>query len=864
MPTKALAWSTAATLFVVPFLYGANHAGPRIAYIVVVTGLFVAHVLVSRRLQRRVWPSGPAAWLVLAAVVLAAASLVPLPTGVLHLLSPEAWRWSVASLRDAGVPVPGVRAWSVAPVTGALAFATGAAHAMLFAVAAGVAGRVADGRRLLAAVIGAAVLVGILAILQDLSDAGRIYWIGLERAQFYGAFVNGNHTATFLAAAAAASLALGLAREEDAPIPHQVYLGAAAFCAVAVLYSLSRGGIIALTVGLLAVLAAATAKRRMKTAVPVPPLAVAPALAVLIVPLLYFVWLGPSTVAREVATLGTLNVPEDYRTLVWKDSMQVVKHFWLLGVGPGGFPSVFPSFRTFVAGVRAQSAESELVQVFVELGVTGACALVGAWVLVVVQAARGLRARTSLPVAAGAAFLVVGVHSVVDFPLHTVAVAAAAAAAAGVVLGRTAEPTGRPGPWAWLALPAATGVAVAVWLASPLARGPVRPDDRPPAHADVVARDRLISQVRADPGRFLAWVDLASVAERLDDTERDALDPARLYALAQARNPTEPYAIEARARYLARHGALAEAESVYGHLFETLEVLSPSKASAARWDAAYRLGDGALWTGETALARTWFERALELDARHPARPLQGLGDAALVEGDGALALRYYLDAAAAYRSAPHPLDATARTRFLRTLFQLAAQARANGDAATATAWLAVAARCESDLKTAVQRQQRALGEDAVPLVAFGAHQNWLEKNRGQPGQEILLSHEPTPEGEVLDVQYRTLRADYEIWSTHLDASLDPSISFRLQLRAPAQPGAQLVAVVDGHEMFGGQARPLSPGRWELTWPDLGRRARAAPGSDRAPHITQLGFNTRGRAGRYVFERLDAIPLEDTP
>src|SRR5205085_9083608 len=123
----------------------------------------------------------------------------------------------------------------------------------------------------------------------------------------YGTFVNGNHAATFLAAGSLCGLGL-LLREHDAG--KKLLWGlAAVISAVGSMYSLSRGGVLALVVGLGVFLFGAVAvqgsfKRKRggdeigrfftRNAVPL----MLAGLAVF-----YLSWLGPKKIGRELSTL---------------------------------------------------------------------------------------------------------------------------------------------------------------------------------------------------------------------------------------------------------------------------------------------------------------------------------------------------------------------------------------------------------------------------------------------------------------------------------------------------------------------------------------------------------------------------------
>lgn len=752
---------------------------------VVVAGAGLAWVVLR---DGKLWPRSHALTFLFVAAGIGAFAMVPLPRGLLRIVSPTIWAWTVGSLPDAGIPMGAVRPAAVSIPKTAMAMAMALGHLMVLLTVAALARKGAHTVRWLAVMVSVVgFLVGLFSILQMAVGA---HWLG-----HYGPFINGNHAGTFLAMCAVTGVGLAITDEDVR------WRSVGAFCggvsAVSAFFSYSRGAVVALIVGLGAVLlfnmlrstwpmARSTQRRdwawwtRIGLVVGLVGLAA-----------LYAFWLGPSSVAREVQTLAELDLPSDYRMLLWSDSLDVVRAFGLVGTGPGGFPSAFASFRTFTAPVWAQSAESEVIGAFVEIGVVGGLVLMVGLVWFLVAGVQRLRAGEQTIVGALAACVVVCVHSVYDFPLHTTAVGALAAVSFGVILGRMSRER---------AAHARVKVGFLVGAAI-LALGAV---------AETWPRDNLARNLRRDPGRYADYVELA---ESSDYTEEQRTE---LLALAHARNPTEPFGVLARARWLAnlRHYERAN------ELFEEAIELQAQRGADTRATEAmkYRsLGEGRVWQGDGAGAAKDLEKALELDPRRVDTHLL-LADAWLLQGNVDEVERAWASAYSLDRDA-------AREHARRRAIGEAANAARIGDNDQARAWIGAFARADGDV---------AWVDDAVHEVDL------LSSIQGVP-----LWNGPA----TFDVPVITRRSDFPKWE--IPMRLQPGgYTLELIVEAPRRPGDQMFVRSGGRLHYAGVTRAMA-GRYRFSF-------EASPLTE---PITAVGYDTRGLEGEHRVISLSAHPLE---
>ncbi len=291
----------------------------------------------------------------------------------------------------------------------------------------------------------AAVAIAQAAIAPDrLLFEPKAHYIGSLTAPF----VNRNTAATFygVSALVLAGLAVGgLGRREarvgipGIPAPAAVHAALALVCAVALLLTHSRGGLVAAVAGFLVlgpVLAAGSRSGRSRPALR--RLAV-PALTVVAVAL--FVGLFAGRTGLRIAEAGL----EDQRFCMLPSLLAAAADRPWLGSGLGTFADAFAAFRdpacgTFGVWFRAHDSYLEGV---ITLGLPVTVTLAAAAVVLGLVFVRGcrVRRRTRHAPAIGLAVLVlVAVHALVDFSLQIPGFAAFAAAvlaaAATVALGR--------------------------------------------------------------------------------------------------------------------------------------------------------------------------------------------------------------------------------------------------------------------------------------------------------------------------------------------------------------------------------------------------------------------------------------------
>lgn len=389
----------------------------------------------------------------------------------------------------------------------------------------------------------------------------------------FGPFVSKNHYAGYvgLAALVGLGLAAGWVGRERPDRAVRQWVGsrgasraALALVAVlamvlAVLVSLSRGGVVALLAGAATFL---LLQRRLAGGRPtgarrrVP---LAAGLAVLAV--IVLVAVAPSEVRERLVSLasGDADSSGSFRLDTWRATLALVARSPAVGHGLGSFPDAFAPRKRAHGAERVEHAENDYLELAAETGLVGLLlALLGLGFLVA-RAWRGLPALRE-PFARGAALAglaglaALAVHSLVDFSVRipsNAALAALLVAAAAAAAGVRRVPLSP----AWAALGAC---ALALAGAAALA-----PRDDPHARAERALRAAaqaaspeaqrlraeqagaaLVEALADRPARAESWLLLAWV--RLE--QGDAASARALAAYAAALDPQRRELVEAAGR----------------------------------------------------------------------------------------------------------------------------------------------------------------------------------------------------------------------------------------------------------------------------------------------------------------------------
>ena len=260
-------------------------------------------------------------------------------------------------------------------------------------------------------------VVSVFGIIQHFTFNGKLYWVRELRygGVPFGPYVNRNHFAgliELLAPPGLAILVLRAVRRDLLPLVALfTILPIGAFFLAA-----SRGGIAAFLVqlGLLAILIWTRHGGRKP---------LVGGAAVLLLAGVLVAWLGVGSALERFAKFQSLEVSEQRRLGMIKDSWRIFLDHPVVGTGLGTLIVVYPQYETFYDGKLVDHAHNDYVEALAETGVVGALCCAAFVVLLFRSALVNLWAsRNSLNFAIhlGALVACAGLlaHGLADFNLH--------------------------------------------------------------------------------------------------------------------------------------------------------------------------------------------------------------------------------------------------------------------------------------------------------------------------------------------------------------------------------------------------------------------------------------------------------------
>ncbi|MGE0131425.1 MAG: O-antigen ligase family protein [Blastocatellales bacterium] len=278
-------------------------------------------------------------------------------------------------------------------------------------------------------------VVSIFAIAQRLTYNGMMYWVRPVSAYVapYGPYGNYNHFAGMVELILPLPLAYALIARIGAE-QRALWIFSVVMMAVATIFSLSRGGMLALAaeVTVLLLIGSFLRSRRnqaesLRTKTNRRILITVTVTAVITIAL----WIGYEPLVKRFVTIkqGASEYSVVTRVEYWRASWQMFLDHPMLGVGLGAFPAIYPSYgRSSAKYERLEQAHNDYLQLLTDAGLAGA--MIGLWSLVeIVRVARAqwrelekFRSRDRAVVIGGyTAVFGLLIHSFTDFNLQIAA-----------------------------------------------------------------------------------------------------------------------------------------------------------------------------------------------------------------------------------------------------------------------------------------------------------------------------------------------------------------------------------------------------------------------------------------------------------
>jgi len=260
------------------------------------------------------------------------------------------------------------------------------------------------------------VALSLFAVYQKARFGTVLYGrVPVESGTPFGPFVNHNHFAGYVEAAALVALGASIGLWRRASSLALLLAGSSVLIGIGHLLSHSRGGLLALGAGLATL---AWLSRRRETGEGRPVLIAAGALAVTAFLLVF----APSSLFQRLSSLVDPTGDESmkFRMQLWSDSLGLWAQSPVVGTGLGTYSTAIPPYRSGPSEIRAEYAESDWLQLVCEAGLIGlaiAALLITSALRAGLREARAETSERSRGVLHGAAAAAVAlsVHGFVDF-----------------------------------------------------------------------------------------------------------------------------------------------------------------------------------------------------------------------------------------------------------------------------------------------------------------------------------------------------------------------------------------------------------------------------------------------------------------
>ena len=332
--------------------------------------------------------------------------LIPFPFSIVTKASPEMKEIITLSPHT----IPASHSISIYPFATETAFSRLLAYLMVFSMAVfGIQDRERFYRMLkVLAVFG--FLLAVFGIIQHTAGNGKIYWFRelTHGGSLFGPFVNRNHFAGFIGMIIPLSLGVGLmSMSLEKKI---MYVFFSITMAVALFFSLSRGGIVSFFAGIMVfafvVFGKTYSVRRL-----------VPVFLFILILASYLLYIGITPI---IDRFSQTDVSNEQRLLAWQGVLSAFKDYPVFGSGLGTFQYIFKIYKPDGLYLYWDHAHNDYLELLLEIGIVGT-------IIVAIFFFFELKAILKTPwkgkeIYLNAAFLssitTVAVHSVVDFNLQ--------------------------------------------------------------------------------------------------------------------------------------------------------------------------------------------------------------------------------------------------------------------------------------------------------------------------------------------------------------------------------------------------------------------------------------------------------------
>jgi O-antigen ligase len=272
--------------------------------------------------------------------------------------------------------------------------------------------------------------LAMFALIQYFTWNGKFYWIrpNTSSASSFGPFVSHNNFAGYMEMLIPIPVALITTRAVRSEL-RLFYAFSAALMGLALVASLSRGGMIAFAAEMIFILVWSS-RARGRDAVSagtgnrfalLKKAGVVGAICMAI--LAGIIWIGPDKIVGRIADSGDKGQTfYASRGWIWKDTLSMIAANPILGVGLGAYETAYPIYSHSDGSLRVEFAHNDYLQVLADGGILGGVIAVAFLVMFARAFSRGLTAPDPLvrgiALGGGAGIFALLVHSLLDFNLQ--------------------------------------------------------------------------------------------------------------------------------------------------------------------------------------------------------------------------------------------------------------------------------------------------------------------------------------------------------------------------------------------------------------------------------------------------------------
>lgn len=363
-------------------------------------------------------------------LILSIFQILPLPLNIIKVLSPHAYEIYTTSTDNAYYTI------SLNPHSSILEIIRLFTCIIAFFLTIQLFSRQGELIRLVKAIMIIGTLIALIGIFQMIFWNGKLLWIRELRhgGTPFGPYVNRNHfaglmemlipltTGMLIIFSPPLSLKNGLRYGISEFMRHEranafiLSLASVVIMITALFLSLSRGGIIGLSISMLIfgiVLIIRRSTRRKGIFI----------VLLSAITLLTVGWFGWDRIIERFERLKDAEVSSELRLHNWQDSLEIIRDFPFTGTGLGTYEHVYPGYKTIRSQERWEHAHNDYVEGAVETGIAGlaiAAYIVFRFYRLILSGLMKRRLLEARLLSLGALTGVTGilVHSITDFNLH--------------------------------------------------------------------------------------------------------------------------------------------------------------------------------------------------------------------------------------------------------------------------------------------------------------------------------------------------------------------------------------------------------------------------------------------------------------